>query len=718
MIFKGELSRYHPADAMMFISQVGVDGVLSVADDESIIALTFKSGKLLDAQSAAGDRKLLRCLRHENRLNDSQVHQIQQIQRETGLSVRQLLVKLDFFPLADIRANLKMGMMEVMRQLFLLDRGTFNFTETPVEDDGARILLDTDKISLKILPQTDEFRDFIKSILSIDRTVQIHEGASDCEKATAAERLVLGLARRGPTVSDLLAQAPIYSHEVLQHLQHFLDKGVLSLGPSAKAPSASTGQTVDPLFTAFRQALKTLFNSQEVMVRLEAMISFAKFYYDDMLILSARQGEFIHCKTIRMDPGKGLVQKTIKGNWGRIDQDAVFSTVHRSGIAFLGKTFPCDVLDHFINQRLNGDCALIPILAGGNLSIFLYVCSDRNYAGLSPHHYLELLSWNFAPSHRSLAQPQKTGAGFGGNQQRAADSGPPEAAQSDAPPETIQKRIEKMVSRINDLPPLPTLVSKVLQMLSNPETPFEDIESIISRDQALVAKLIKVGNSALYGGLQKVGTLRNVLTRLGLKTTRNLILAASTRSYFLGNRKSLHLWGQFLWQHAVETGLAARRIAERLQYPDPEEAFVGGLIHDIGKLIMLMLYSKPYIEILKMKKVNQVASKSAEMQVLGCDHEQIGKLLMDRWNMPESAKACAQFHHRYKESEMHGDLVAIVAYADQLSRQYGGNPESLLAEDHAYTQELRQGLRITEIDHNALVAAVIEDFQNAELLLE
>jgi HD-like signal output (HDOD) protein len=109
-----------------------------------------------------------------------------------------------------------------------------------------------------------------------------------------------------------------------------------------------------------------------------------------------------------------------------------------------------------------------------------------------------------------------------------------------------QKRIEKMVDRIKDLPPLPTLVSKALQMLSDPETPTEEIEAVIGQDQALVTKLIKVGNSALYGGLQKVTTLRQVLSRLGLKTTRNLVLAPSTRSYFLKNRKGMRVWGQFL----------------------------------------------------------------------------------------------------------------------------------------------------------------------------
>jgi HD-like signal output (HDOD) protein len=261
-------------------------------------------------------------------------------------------------------------------------------------------------------------------------------------------------------------------------------------------------------------------------------------------------------------------------------------------------------------------------------------------------------------------------------------------------------------------------VSKALQMLADPETPTGEIEEVIGQDQALVAKLIKVGNSALYGGLQKVTTLRQVLTRLGLKTTRNIVLTASTRSYFLKNRKGMRVWGQFLWQHSVESGLAARRIAETIHYPDPEEAFIGGLVHDIGKLIILMLFPELYKEILKVKKVNQMASKTSETRVIGSDHEQIGRLLMDQWNMPDSAKSCAEYHHRCRESETHSGLVAVVAYADYLSRQYGANPESLLADDQAYAQDAAAILKITDAARAALAEAVLEDFQHAEMMME
>ncbi len=693
---------------MMFLSQAGLDGVLSIADQDCLIALTFKAGRLTDAQSSQGDGKILHCLHHQGRINDSQIRQIQQIQRETGLSVRQIMGKLDLCPLAEIQAVLKIGIAEVLRQLFLLDHGSFNFTEMPVEDDGAQIRLDTTKIALTILHQADEYRDFRKSILTTERPVMVRRDLREGDAVSPSGQLILKLAEKRPTVGELLNQAPLPGNEVLEQMSRFLDLGIIALGDIPKAPSPTAPPVLDPMFSAYKHALKILLGNSEVLPRLEAMLSFGKSYYDHMLILTARQGEFIHCKIITRNPGTGLVQKSKKGNFGHVDDDSVFSTVHRSGIAFFGKTFPCSLVDQFVKPGLNGECALIPVLGSSKLSIFLYACTSKNFSGLSPHHYMELLSWIIAPSVRA-AIPSAPGNGM-------ADAHP--ESPSEAVPEEAEKRIKKMVDRIRDLPPLPTLVSQILQILSEPETPLEEIEAIISKDQALVAKLIQVGNSALYGGMQKVSTLRQVLTRLGLKTIRNLVVATSTRSFFMHNRKGMRLWGQFLWQHAVESALAARRIAESIKYPEPEEAFIGGLVHDIGKLVILMLFSESYHEILKLKKVRRMTSIPAETQVLGCNHEQIGRLLLDRWNMPDSTKACAEFHHRYRDCGTHGDLVAIVAYADHLSRQYGTNPESLQPEDHAYSQELTATLNISPADQTALAEAVIDDFQKAELMIE
>lgn len=715
MIFKGDLSKYHPADAMTFLSQVGSDGVLSIAHEDGIIALTFKAGRLLDAQSARGDQKLLRCLGHEGCINDSQIRQIQQIQRETGLSVRQILGKLDFFPLADIQAFFSMSMLEVLLHLFLLDQGRFNFTEAPVEDDGAGIHMDPGKAALKVLPASDEHRDFLRTIQTADRVIQVNGGVPPSQDASVFEELVLQHTAKHQTVQELLDKAPLPSQEILQLIQRLMDQGVISLLPPRNASSSAQKPVLDPTFSAYRQALKALLSHPDVLPRLGAIVSFCKSFYDHMLILTARQGVFVHCKAIRVSSDKGLVQKSIKGDLGRIDDDPVFSTVYRSGTAFFGKSFPCRLLERFMDRPPNNDCALIPILIGPTISIFFYTVTSNSFSGVSCHHYLELLSWVVDPSQYPAApvpplKVRETGPNAPRTERKPLG---PQGLHAD----DTQKRIAKMVGRIRDLPPLPNIVSSAMRMLSDPETPVEKIEALIGQDQALVANLIKVGNSALYGGLQKATSLRQVLTRLGLKTTRNLILTASARGYFLNHQKGMRVWGQNLWQHSVESALAARRIAEAVNFAFPEEAFIGGLVHDIGKLIILMLFPDPFKEILKLKKVDQMDSRTAENRIIGLDHEQIGRLLMDRWNMPDSAKACSEYHHRYQASGGYAELAAIVAYADYLSRLYGTKPEGLLDEDHAYAQHAATSLKLSEPAKALLAETAIDDFQNAELMM-
>lgn len=716
MIFKGDLSKYHPADAMTFLSHIGSDGILTVADGDCIITLAFKSGRLLDAQSSSGDEKLLRCLLHDNAITATQVRQIQQIQRETGLSVRQILGKLDFFPLSDVQGALKQSMDEVLLQLFLLNQGSFNFTEAPVEDDGAQIQLDPDKAAFKMLPASDEYRDFVQTIRSLDRTVQVNGDDDRSEVAIPVQRMILQHASGQPTVRQLFDTLPLPTHDILKQIQQLVNQGGVSLMPIVKttAPVPKNKPVLDPVFAAYKQALKAVLSHPEVMPRLSAIVSFCKSYYDGMLILTAKQTEFVHCKSISAGGDKGLVQKSVKGRLGRIDDDPVFSTVYRSGKAFFGNAFPSALVDRFLDPHPERECALIPMLIGPTVSIFFYARTAYRHTGVSCHNYLELLSWIVAPAQRPAVptMPVENDGNVGPAPQMEERS--PRSSDQE---QDVQNRLKKMVGRIKDLPPLPSLVSSALNMLSDTETPLEKIEEVIGQDQALVTNLIKVGNSALYGGLQKVTTLRQVLTRLGLKTTRNLILAASTRGYFLNNQKGMRVWGQSLWQHSVESGMAARRLAEAIHFPDPEEVFIGGLVHDIGKLILLMLYPDPFKKILKLKKVQRLDSKTAETQVIGYDHEQVGLLLMERWNMPECAKACAEFHHRYDQAAEHSVAVAIVAYADHLSRQYGAKPETLSEADHAYADRAAEALHLSDPAKSSLAEAVIDDFQNAELLM-
>jgi HD-like signal output (HDOD) protein len=704
MIFQGDLSKYHPADALMFLASLNLNGLFSVSNADSIITLSFRNGMLIDAHSSRGDRKLLHFLRIRNLIDEHQERQITRIHHETGLSVRQILGKLNSLSLGAIKTLLLQSMMEVILELFLLESGTFNFTDTDVEEDAAGIRLETDKVSLKALVMADEFREFVKTHHSLAREMDFCESHAKDLKHAPGDEVIIKMALRKATVRYLLDEGPLASNQALKRLEEMIALGVIVL----REPQNETdGPDLlpDPLFSAYKQALRRLFSARDAVARLSAVISFCKGFYDGMLILTARQGEVMQCKLVTKNAAGTLVQKSFSTGLGRLADDPVLAAVSRSGVGFFGQRFPSTLIDQSIGTT-SGDCALIPVLNQAGTAILFFAYSGKKFTGVSPHHYLELLSWMMTPSSRGVPAE----AGRADSTRQAAEDKVLEVKVA------AENRMAELIARIDDLPPLPALASRALTMLSNPDTTMDEIEAAIGQDQALTTKLIKVANSALYSGYQKANTLRQVLTRIGVKTTRSLILTSSTRSYFLKNRQGMNIWGRFLWQHAVECGLAARRIAAAVKYPDPDEAFTGGIVHDVGKLIILMLFPEKFKEIEKIKKTIESSDKEAEQRVIGADHEHIGRLLMDKWKMPDAIKACTEFHHRYQASGAYGTLAGIVAYANRLSQIHGANPRVKPLEDDNQLKELTAWLGISESTQSEIIASILNDFENTDLM--
>ena len=201
-----------------------------------------------------------------------------------------------------------------------------------------------------------------------------------------------------------------------------LEKGLLTLGVIAPSgPLPSRPMSVDPLFASYKQALKMIVRAEGILKKLEAIISFCNKHYDGMLILSARNGRFVHCKTIRIDKSSGIIQDSIKKDLGDLSQEPVFQAVQRSGIGFFGKIFSSRLIRTFMALDENGECALLPIVNRPDLAMFFYAYTRTQYTGISPHHYLELLSWMiFQMDDRSVEQtPDETAEASGDRSRRS-----------------------------------------------------------------------------------------------------------------------------------------------------------------------------------------------------------------------------------------------------------------------------------------------------------
>ena len=659
-------------------------------------------------------KKMLLCLLFKKVIDKTQRRHILQVQSETGMSVRQILGELQLLDSQAIKPILTLGIQEVLLELFLLENGTFHFTDEDIGYDDTDINIAIHPITLKVSAQADEFRDFEKTVQSLDQTLNVTSTTAKQPDRSNPETALIQMAAAHTTVTQAIHQAPLASYEAMKIIQNYLQAGVLELVKDPQAtPAIKTSTYLDPMFASYKRAVKKLIAADDILQKLEALLAFCKDFYDGILILTSKGPDIVFCKLITIDGERRIQQRSLNGQFGKIDADPVFQAVNRSGVGFFGKRFPSELICNVMDLSLVGECALIPIRNQADMSLFLYAYTANEFDGLSPHHYLELLSWMITPT--AVHAPSTASQAVEGDTKMALTKLPPEATPTSTSRPSIT-RADAIVQKIKDLPPLPSLVSKALSMLGDPEVNLDEVEAVIGQDQALVAKLIKVSNSVLYGRVQKVNTLKQALARLGSNIVKSLILSSSTRSYFLKSRNGMGAWGQILWQHTVECGMAARRVAKALDEQNPEEAFIGGIIHDIGKLAILLVYPEKYKAIQKKVRADNQSDIQSELEVLGCSHEEIGYLLLDQWKMPESAKMCARFHHNIEDAGAYRKLASIIAYGNYFSHTHGAHPQTVYTANGTQITDPRTILKIPEDRLSKLEEGIVKDFASADLI--
>lgn len=226
--------------------------------------------------------------------------------------------------------------------------------------------------------------------------------------------------------------------------------------------------------------------------------------------------------------------------------------------------------------------------------------------------------------------------------------------------------IDSILGRVDDLPELPQVASKILQLINDPETSAQDLAQIISTDQALTARVLRLCNSAYYGFSRKVTTVSEGVTILGFSAIKSLVLIATAYGTVSQSLIGYGLKPGELWSHSLATGEYARTIARQLDYESPEVAFTAGLLHDIGKIV-LNAHALP--EIYRANNLcmgQQIPVHEAEVQVLGFSHAEVGAKLAEKWNLPAIlCEAIAGHHDAPAESVPH--LAVIVNLASHMA---------------------------------------------------
>lgn len=224
--------------------------------------------------------------------------------------------------------------------------------------------------------------------------------------------------------------------------------------------------------------------------------------------------------------------------------------------------------------------------------------------------------------------------------------------------------LEEAVARLKDLPALPLVVSELLASFDNTDVELGELASKVANDQALAAKTLRLANSSFYGLQSRVRTIPQAIAVLGFDTVRALVLGAGVIGGFpAGKDQDVDFDG--FWRHAIATALCARALSRHAGH-NAELAFVAGLLHDLGRLVLATRFPSHYDQVLALRRQRDWELIRAEREVLGIDHAQVGRALARHWHIPEPiCRAIANHHHPMEQD--YGELAGVVHVANVIA---------------------------------------------------
>jgi putative nucleotidyltransferase with HDIG domain len=231
-------------------------------------------------------------------------------------------------------------------------------------------------------------------------------------------------------------------------------------------------------------------------------------------------------------------------------------------------------------------------------------------------------------------------------------------------------RIRKITESIIGLPTLPTVISKMIELVDNPRTSASALARLISTDQTLTARLLKLANSAYYGFPREISTVNMAIVVLGFNTVKDMGLSLSVFDVFKQAENSSFFDIARFWEHSIACGIASRMIARHAGSRFAAEAFVAGLLHDIGKVILNQYFHKDFVAI--MKKIGEgVILEDAENEIIGTSHAVIGGWLAEKWNLPKLISESIEFHHEPWEARKSPEFIALISLANYICHLCG-----------------------------------------------
>jgi len=268
------------------------------------------------------------------------------------------------------------------------------------------------------------------------------------------------------------------------------------------------------------------------------------------------------------------------------------------------------------------------------------------------------------------------------------------------------KNLLDIINEIEQVPTLPQIATAVMKMLDDPDTSTRDIQDVMVQDPGLAGRILKLANSSYYGLTNKVSNLNQAIVILGFRTIRSIALSACVVDVFPDKPGFDAFNLDDFWKHSIISASVCRGLATRCANLDEEEAFVAGLLHDIGKMVILHYAPDEMLSILNRSKEDKTSFDESESNVIETTHGEIGGWLVSKWGLPEYMGEAIMHHHNLSRTTT--PISAKLAAACSFSNYICGVKQIACPGNHKPPTLNKLAWETLDLDKSALPKIIIQ----------
>jgi putative nucleotidyltransferase with HDIG domain len=239
--------------------------------------------------------------------------------------------------------------------------------------------------------------------------------------------------------------------------------------------------------------------------------------------------------------------------------------------------------------------------------------------------------------------------------------------------EHIKERIKTVITNLTALPSMPEVVTRIINMVNDPNVDFKVVAHEISQDQAITTNILKLANTAYVSKGNVISCIDTALVTQGMKEVKDIVVVAATKQILDKPIIGYDLPKGELWKHNVAVAMLAKRIAlDKKKRNLADLVFTGGIIHDVGKTVLALYVASTFKDIIQSTIENQITFAQAEQQIMGFDHQEIGQIILKKWKFPEVLQNIVRYHHDTDNApEADIEAVSIVHIANTICQMAG-----------------------------------------------